>query len=232
MATQAFLDQHCNEFFGDFTGVLRRLGAARRCRRRPGAGPSSDKGLATSLPLRERRATRGLSGPARAAAASSSRITPIAAAPAAVTFTRLDTRRSAATIPQRDLRVDPTDPYHAYVSFSGYNAYTPTTPGHVFDVMLQPGDRRPTWTDLSFDLGDQPITAIALDAGNGDLFAPPTSVSSRAEAGRATGLPPIRSGCRPSRSTALRSTRELPVLYAATHGRGIWRLDLSRSQDN
>ncbi|HEY0493725.1 MAG TPA: hypothetical protein VGD57_09685, partial [Candidatus Dormibacteraeota bacterium] len=57
-----------------------------------------------------------------------------AQAPAnAVTYTRID---SAAT-PGRfvsNIVIDPNDANHAWVSYSGYNAFTPNTPGHVFDV--------------------------------------------------------------------------------------------------
>ena len=43
------------------------------------------------------------------------------------------------------IAVDPGNPYHAFVSFSGYNAYTPTTPGHVFDVTYDPASGTATW---------------------------------------------------------------------------------------
>ena len=63
-------------------------------------------------------------------------------APANVTFTRLDT----ALQPNRavsSIFSDPTDPNHAIVTFSGYNANTAATPGHVFDVRYDGRGRRP-----------------------------------------------------------------------------------------
>ena len=42
-------------------------------------------------------------------------------------------RQLADPVPER-IYVDPADSGHAWVSYSGYNAITPTTPGHVFDV--------------------------------------------------------------------------------------------------
>src|SRR5205823_10338906 len=91
-------------------------------------------------------------------------------APAAsVAFTRIDT----AAQPNRfisGIAVDPANPYHAFVTYSGYNAYTPTTPGHVFDVTYDPSTGQASWTDISYDLGDAPITGVAYDDQMGDLY--------------------------------------------------------------
>jgi len=89
--------------------------------------------------------------------------------PTAVVFKRIDT----ASQPTRFISavaIDPENSNHAFVSFSGYNAYTPTTPGHVFDVRYHPGSGTATWTDLSFNLGDMPVTGIALDSVTGTLY--------------------------------------------------------------
>ena len=53
--------------------------------------------------------------------------------PATVTWDRID----KATTPGRfisGISIDPSNPNHAWVSYSGYSAYTPDTPGHVFEV--------------------------------------------------------------------------------------------------
>ena len=58
----------------------------------------------------------------------------------AVTYDRID----SASTPERfvsGIAVDPTNPNHAFISFSGYNAYANaagTAPGHVFDVTVRP----------------------------------------------------------------------------------------------
>src|SRR6185503_6629236 len=65
----------------------------------------------------------------------------------AVTFHRIDD----ASTPERfvsGIAVDPADPNHAFISFSGYNAYANTAgtaPGHVFDVTYNPGTHTATW---------------------------------------------------------------------------------------
>ena len=50
---------------------------------------------------------------------------------ASVTLTRIDTAAQLVRFIS-GIAVDPTNSNHAFVSFSGYNGYTPATPGHVF----------------------------------------------------------------------------------------------------
>ena len=148
------------------------------------------------------------------------------AAADAVTFTRIDT----VAQPERfisGIAVDPHNPLHAFVAFSGYNAYTPTTPGHVFDVTYNVSTGKAIWKDISYDLGDAPITGIAYDNIKGNLFVSSDYGVALLSAGThlwrpaATGLPPVA-----VYNLAISSTGR--VLYAATHGRGAWRLNLGK----
>src|SRR5206468_499406 len=52
---------------------------------------------------------------------------------ASVAFFRIDTS-STPTRFVSGIAVDPADPNHAFISFSGYNAYNQTQQGHVFEV--------------------------------------------------------------------------------------------------
>jgi hypothetical protein len=146
----------------------------------------------------------------------------------AVTYTRLDTAAEPRRYPS-GIAVDPNDPNRAFVSFSGYDAYTPATPGHVFEVRANPATGTATWTNLSHDLGDQPITDIAYDARTGDLYASTDFGVSRLVAGMsswvtaADGLPPVA-----VYQLQLVDNGRDRLLYAATHGRGAWRIDLPR----
>ncbi len=144
--------------------------------------------------------------------------------PKAVSFTRLDT----AAQPGRfisGISVDPKNPYHAYVSFSGYNAYTPSTPGHVFDVTYNPHTGKATWHDLSYNLGDQPITGVAYDSMTGNVYVSTDFGVAKLRSGgtrwtkAAQGLPFVA-------VYSLTLSENGRVLYAATHGRGVWRLDI------
>lgn len=61
--------------------------------------------------------------------------------PASVTFDRVDNDPTAGPTPPRyptDIWVDPTNPNHAWITYSGYNSKTPATPGHVFEVFYAP----------------------------------------------------------------------------------------------
>src|SRR5262249_23492218 len=83
---------------------------------------------------------------------------------ASVTFTRLDTL--AATDPNRfisSVYPSASDVNAAYVSYSGFNSSTPATPGHVFLVQYNPVGPSATWTDLSNNLADLPVTDLVQD---------------------------------------------------------------------
>jgi hypothetical protein len=148
-----------------------------------------------------------------------------------VSFTRIDAPAQPRRYPS-GISVDPRDPTGntAFISFSGYNAYTPTTPGHVFKVVFNPATGTATWTDLSYDLGDLPITDVELDAATGDLYAShdwgvlrlPADGTSWIDASR--GLPEV-AVYELSQAHAGQGKR---VIYAATHGRGGYRLVLGR----
>ena len=98
-------------------------------------------------------------------------------------------------------------------------------------MRVEPGDRHGDVTNLSHDLGDQPITDVAYDARTGDLYA-------------STDFG-VRAGSSGDDELVLRPpTAQLPpvavyqlvlvdngtdrLLYAATHGRGAWRIELPR----
>jgi hypothetical protein len=152
------------------------------------------------------------------------------AAAGSVTYTRLDTLPSATADPGRfvsGIFVDPSNPNHAWISYSGYNFNTPAEPGHVFSVSYD-GSGDATWTSLDSPGGtafpDFPATGIARDT-NGDLYVSndfgvmilANGSSDWETAG--TGLPMVEV----AGLTIVPSSR---VLYAATHGRSAWKLTL------
>jgi hypothetical protein len=147
-----------------------------------------------------------------------------AAQPQTVTYKRIDTPAQ----PERfvsGIAVDPANPNHAFVSFSGYDAYTPGQPGHVFDVTFNPGTGTATWTDISSNIGDQPITDIAFDEATGDLYASTDFGVLRRASGASTWVD-ASSGLPPVATYGLTIDTGARVLFAATHGRGAWVLDL------
>ena len=114
--------------------------------------------------------------------------------------------------------VDPRNPLHAFVSYSGYSAYA--AGGHVYEVTVDPQTGKGTAKDLSADLGDQPVTDIVYVASTQSLFAStdfgvvtrtlanPTWVGTQ-------GLPPVA-------VYGLTYDQGAGRLYAATHGRSVW----------
>lgn len=145
--------------------------------------------------------------------------------PGAVTFRRIDTPQT----PERfvtGIAIDPSDPNHAWVSYTGYDAYTPSTPGHVFEVTYNPATHAASFVDRSYNLGDQPITGLVRYGATGSLFAAtdfgvlelPAGSTQWIEAGSG-GLPHVA-------TYGLKISEDGRVLVAATHGRGAYSLEL------
>lgn len=141
-----------------------------------------------------------------------------------VLWTRLDT--SAANDPNRfvsSIYIDPANSNHAWISYSGYNINTPGTPGHVFEVTRTGATA--TWVDRTYDLADLPVTDLVRDDVTGDLYgATDFGVWKLANGANswtvaAPGMPMVE-------VPGLTIVPSARVLYAATHGRSGWRLQL------
>jgi hypothetical protein len=153
----------------------------------------------------------------------------------AVTFYRIDETGCPASCtnlrPTRfvsGIAVDPSDPNHAFISYSGYNAYataSSTATGHVFEVTYDPVTHTATWTNIDHNLGDEPVTGIALDAQTGDLFISTDFGVNMLKSGGSTWIPAAGS-LPPVAVYGLTIDSNARVLYAATHGRGAWKLSL------
>jgi hypothetical protein len=173
--------------------------------------------------------------------------------PASVTWHRIDN----ATFPTRfpsGIYVDPANSSHAWVSYSGYNAVTPTRPGHVFSVnegaAAVPGSG--TFTNLNvesgssayptpFGDGDLPVSDIVRDDATHTLYAATDFGVLRGDNDGlggwhvTTGMPRyevMHLEIQPSnRVGTCNGVATCPrVLYAATHSQGIWQLNLDSSK--
>ncbi len=146
------------------------------------------------------------------------------AAAGSVLWNRIDPVKNDPSRFISSIALDPANPHHAWISYSGYNVNTPTTPGHVFEVTWS-GAGTATWVDLSSNLPDFPITGLVRDDVTGDLYAAsdfgvmklPSGTTSWVVAG--SGLPNVEV----AGLTIVPSQR---VLHAATHGRSAWSLAL------
>jgi ligand-binding sensor domain-containing protein len=83
---------------------------------------------------------------------------------------------------------------------------------------------------LSKNLGDQPITSIAFDPFTGDLFAS-TDYGVLMLSSGGTDWSPAAANLPAVAVYGLTIDADARLLYAATHGRGIWRLKLEDSDD-
>ena len=214
--------QHCNEWFGDFTvlcGDWEELGPNRLTTAFWGDRAGGNMAVVERTPADTSSAW---------AATTTGRVfisKNVDADPAsAVSWTRLD---DDATIdPNRfvsSIYVDRANGNHAWISYSGFSSNAPG--GHVYEVVYDPSTGTSTWTDLSYDFGDLPVTDLVRDDVTGDLYASSDFGVTRLASGTsswtqaAPGMPNVEV----AGLTIVPSERKL---YAATHGLSAWSLNL------
>jgi hypothetical protein len=169
--------------------------------------------------------------------------------PSTVTFLRIDNSASGGS-PTRfpsSIYVDPANPDHAWISYSGYNAVTPTTPGHVFSVVNTGTAGAGTFTNLNVESGssayptptvngDLPVADVVRDDATHTLYVATDFGVLQGDNDGASwhvtvGMPRyevMHLAIQPSsrEPTCMGSGPCTPVLYAATHSQGIWKLNL------
>jgi hypothetical protein len=180
--------------------------------------------------------------------------------PKDVVWHRVDNATSPTRFPS-SIYVDPTDSSRAWISYSGYNAATPGTPGHVFSV-TEAG----TFTNLNVEAGtstfptpkndgDLPVADVVRDDQTHTLYvATDFGVLKGRKDGThgwvvMNGLPRYEimhlaispSSREPTCTSGEHGDRAARsdngdqgcarILYAATHSQGIWALDLAGGND-
>ncbi|MFN2548348.1 MAG: hypothetical protein ABR567_13025 [Myxococcales bacterium] len=147
--------------------------------------------------------------------------------PAAVVFDRIDNDPTALNSPPRyptSIYVDRTNPNHAWITYSGYNAKTPNTPGHVFEIFYAPNAS--VFVNLDGQknngFGDIPANRVIVTPRGTSYVATDYGVvvkepNSTVWKMSPAGLPNID-------VADLIYVPELDSLYAASHGQGIWQL--------
>jgi hypothetical protein len=225
--TIAEANQHCNEWTGDFPasvtcGDWERAGGANLT----GATYGDRVGGAMSAVERTK-----VDSSSAWAGTTTGRVfvsTNVDVDPAgSVSWTRID---DDAVTPNRfvsSIYVDANNGNHAWISYSGYDANTPTTPGHLFEVTYNPVTGSSTWTDRSYDWGDLPANDVALDDVTGDVYAASDFGVSMLPVGTtswvlaAPGMPNVE-------VAGLTMLSKERILYAATHGLSAWRTNLPK----
>jgi uncharacterized protein (TIGR03437 family) len=135
------------------------------------------------------------------------------------------TNVTRAPLPNRfvtDIALDASDPQRAFVTYSGFNTSTPDAPGHVFMT----SDQGASWTNISGNLPDVPVTSIALDpAFQSTLYIGTDLGVFQTTDGGATWIR-LGDGMPKVAVFMLRYHAASRSLVAATHGRGVYRLML------
>lgn len=230
---RADLDLNCNEYFGLFPsnytcGDWVPLGVAKLSSTSYGADKGGPGSYVVAIQRAPAAGTPLWVGTRRGRLFVS--MNADAADPTTVMFSRIDT----AAQPTRfisGIAVDPKNPLRAFVSFAGYNAYTPTTTGHVFEVTYDPGSHTATWVDRSANIGDQPVTGVAYDSVRDRVYAATDFgvIVRQPDSGKWV---PVASGLPPVAVYGITLDAKSGLLYAATHGRGIWSISLHAESGN
>jgi uncharacterized protein (TIGR03437 family) len=146
-----------------------------------------------------------------------------AGALASATFTNT----TKAPLPNRyvtDIGLDPGNNQRAVVVYSGFNIVTPTAPGHVF----QTATAGSSWTDISGDLPDVPVTSVALDPANTSRIWIGTDIGVFETTNGGTNWVRLSNGMPRVAVFMLRYHTATQTLVAATHGRGLFKLTTAR----
>ena len=119
--------------------------------------------------------------------------------------------------------VDPANPAHAYLVFNGYSRqWIPGGGvGHVFETY----DGGATWTNISANLPDVAGNALVLSNGTLALATDVGVFTAKAGKGTSTAWSRLGTGL-PNASVNDLTFGPDGYVYAGTHGRGIWRIQL------
>ncbi len=116
---------------------------------------------------------------------------------------------------------DPADADVAYLTFSGLKWYDPIV--RVFRT----DDAGQTWTSIADGLPDAPVNALAVDPVDPNVVYVGTDVGAFVSTARGVGWMALGSGLPAVSVYDLKVHPTERFLAAGTHGRSMWRLDLS-----
>src|SRR5262249_27023271 len=112
----------------------------------------------------------------------------------------------------------------AIATFSGFNANTPTAPGHVFRTVNGLSGSA-TWTNISGDLPDLPVNAIAIDpTSSPHILYVGTDIGVFQSVNGGTNWPYLSNG---HPNVSVFGLDRHPVtgqIVSSTHGRGMFEL--------
>ena len=122
--------------------------------------------------------------------------------------------------PVSDIAVDRSNDRIAYAGFNGFNAATPTRPGHVFKTT----DGGKHWKDISSNLPDNPVNSLQIDASYPNTIYAGTDVGPFVTYNDGKSWQPLGSGFPTVEIWQLALDPANRNLRAGTHGRGAWTM--------
>ena len=122
--------------------------------------------------------------------------------------------------PVSDFAVDRSNDRIAYAAFNGFNAATPSRPGHVFKTT----DGGKHWKDISSNIPDAPVNSLQLDASYPDTIYAGTDVGPMVTYNGGQSWQPLGTGFPTVEIWQLNLDPSNRNLAAGTHGRGAWRM--------
>jgi hypothetical protein len=142
-----------------------------------------------------------------------------------------------ATLPTRavtQVAIEPSNPAIAYATFSGFGTcatFCSGPTGHVFKTINGTAGAGTTWTNISGNLPDIPVNAIVIDPADSThntLYVGTDIGGFFTITGGTTWSPLGAAGSLPNAQIlALALHNASRTLRAATHGRGVWDLNLA-----
>jgi photosystem II stability/assembly factor-like uncharacterized protein len=121
-----------------------------------------------------------------------------------------------------DLKVDATTSTTAYVTYGGFSGFADTV-GHVFKTTNGGG----TWTDISGNLPNVPVTSFEIDPDIANTFYVGTDVGAFFTSNGGTKWSVLGTGLPNVGVMSLALQHATRTLIAGTHGRSAWALSLA-----
>lgn len=131
----------------------------------------------------------------------------------------------SATLPRRpvgSIAIDPVSDSTAYVAYQGFSGFGNDEQGHIFKTT----DRGESWTDISGNLPNIPVSALAIDPDVPDTVYAGTDIGVFVTRDGGASWSTLVNGFPRVFVMDLVVHRPTRILRAATHGRGMWDLQL------
>lgn len=135
------------------------------------------------------------------------------------------TDTTQAPLPNRyvsKIAVAPTNPQTAYAVYNGFNTHTPDSPGHVFKT----SNGGASWQDISANLPDVPTLSIVLHRSKPGVIYIGTDAGVFQSTDDGASWTPFNNGMPNVAVMDLAFNSGGNLLFAATHGRSIFRVTL------